>query len=77
MTGTDQMVRITAEAMRAIEDAAVNPFNQTGQKMIDGTWLVPLSNELMVRIRSVALPGETISDTIIRGLRAATGAKAN
>lgn len=76
MTGTEQMVRITDEAMRAIESAAINPFNQIGQKMNDGTWLVPLSNDLVARLMALRVPGETLSDTIIRGLRKLTGTKA-
>lgn len=52
------IIRITAEAHKAITGA-------TGQES-DGSHMIRLERETLMRLREVELPGETISDTIIR-----------
>lgn len=62
---------IADEAMDIVRNAATLPFQQTATKLPGNCWFVPVSPELVDRIVSVALPGETMSDTIIRVTRAA------
>lgn len=71
-----QLVNMTAEAVAAIRSAAIYDFKQTGTQRDDGTWDVPLEAETVDGIREKMLPGETISDAIIR-IVATAGKPAN
>jgi hypothetical protein len=72
-------INITNEAMLAIRSASTAPggFNQTANRRSDGTWDVPLEEDTLDRLKSQQLPGETLSDTIIRGIALATGRRPN
>ncbi len=62
------MVNITDEAMWAIigaRDRLVDS-RQDGTKQPDGTWDVPLSDDIVERIQEHRHEGETVSDVIIR-----------
>lgn len=61
-------VILTARA-EALVRANTEPgytFRQTGTRLADGTYSVPLQESTIARIESMALPGETFSDTLER-----------
>lgn len=68
---------ITDEAMDIVRNAAALPFQQTATKLRGNCWSVPVSTEVLDRIVSTALPGETMSDTIIRVTRAVMALRPN
>lgn len=70
-------VEMSNEAMNILADCAVLPFNQTGFKLPNGNWSVPLEKETYQRLYEATLPGESISDAIIRLSRAMLGKKPN
>lgn len=72
------MLHLTDEAHRAIRAASDAPggFKQTGTQRSDGSWDVPVGDDTLERIQSVAHPGETLSDTILR-VCTLSGGKAN
>jgi hypothetical protein len=58
-------VVITDDAMRAIRAAATHGFAQTGVRCAGG-WRVPFHPDTLERIHDHAMPGETVSDVIVR-----------
>lgn len=60
------IINITDEAHRAIRSRAEGEFTQTGTRRADGSWDVPLAEDVIERIESVQLQGETLSDVILR-----------
>ena len=61
-------IRISDVANRAIADAAIFEFRQTGRRLPDGDWLIEIEDDTYERLRSHRLPGETDDDTILRAL---------
>lgn len=61
-------VIITNECHQLIRSRSVGGFRNTGQQMVDGTWMIPLERSTLEAVMSYRLDGETISDTIIRVL---------
>jgi len=61
-------IDITEEAMAALRRAAVHEFVHHSVKMPGpgGMWRVPLSEDTYDRLMEKVLPGETVSDAIIR-----------
>lgn len=74
MRATATIIRISDKAMKIAADAELR-FAQTGHKMPDGTWQIAIGDELHEFLANIREPGETVSDTIIRAMQAATGAK--
>jgi hypothetical protein len=71
---------VTHEAMCAVR-AATRPghdfdYRECRQRA-DGMWVVPLSQETVQRIAGVLLPGESISECIIRLVRLSQGLRAS
>jgi hypothetical protein len=52
-------------------------YVSTGERMKDGTWLVPLDDYVFDRLKKAALDGETIDDTIQRLIRLTDGTPLN
>jgi hypothetical protein len=59
-------IRITDEAARAIQGLALNDFRNHCTQNPDGSWMMPLDREVAERIEKNRLPGETVSDALIR-----------
>jgi hypothetical protein len=59
-------VVLSDRAMAAIRAQTRGEFKQTGIRQADGTWLTPLSKDTILRLRKIALKGESYSDTIER-----------
>lgn len=68
-------VRISDATRRAIADATIHPFRQTGRRQPDGSWLVPIDDDNAERLARHRLPGESDDDVIIRAIRAMRGDK--
>ena len=66
-------VNITAEAEAAIRAKAELPFRNNGERLADGTWDIPISITTFEGLIEVQLPGETLSDTIVRICAISTG----
>lgn len=58
-------ILITNTAAQAIRREGID-FKPIGPQLINGCWLIPVSRDLLTEIESVALPGESVSETIIR-----------
>lgn len=65
---------ITGDAMDVLMLLAPPEYrNKSGcDKLPDGTWLVAVKSETAERIRAAVLPGETLSDAVVRCALAAT-----
>ena len=70
------ILNISEEAHRAIRAAAQHDFKETGRRLPDGTWDIPVGEETLARMQRAAFPGETFSDTIIRAMATMSRAKA-
>jgi hypothetical protein len=62
-------IRITTETLQAIRDLAILPFRSDATQQDDGTWLVPLDDDVWQRLRDMKLPAETMDDTLTRIIR--------
>ena len=68
-------IRITSDTLRAIQDLAILPFRSNATQQDDGTWLVPLDDDVWQRLRDLQLPAETFDDTLTRIIRSYQGLK--
>jgi hypothetical protein len=59
-------IRITDEACRAIRSLAIHDFRNDATKNPDGSWMMPIDQEVAERIEKNRHPGETVSDALIR-----------
>lgn len=59
-------VNVTDATAQLIRSKAAGLFKQTGRRLKDGTWDVPLSFDTYERLQKVQLDGETMNDTIFR-----------
>jgi len=57
---------LTEEAHRAVRAETIGDFRDTSRVLPDGTREVPVSDDVAARVEAVRLPGETVSDTILR-----------
>lgn len=55
-----------ATCRAAIAGEAILPFRQAGTRQPDGSWLVPVSDDVREMLRQVRLAGETGDDAILR-----------
>jgi hypothetical protein len=78
-------IRVADATYHAIAAAATFPFQSTGERQADGTWLVPIESlprtrsgdETFERLDTHRLPGESDEDVVLRMLRAYLGQKPN
>ena len=68
-------IRISDTAHRAIAEATIYPCHETGQRQADGSWLVPMSNEVYQRLDEVRIDGECDDDLIMWIIRQHRGDK--
>jgi hypothetical protein len=61
-------VEITDEARAAIQGRALpdTPFWDTGRRLSNGNWSVPLQRSTIAAINQQMFPGESFSDAIVR-----------
>ena len=59
-------INVPNTVMNTIISKATNPFYQTGVRLPDGSWDVPVSDDVIQRVRKYALAGEKIWETIER-----------
>ena len=62
-------VRVTNNTLRAIADLAILPFRSNATQQDNGTWLLPIDDEVWQRIEDKQLPHERHDDTLIRIIR--------
>lgn len=69
-------VTISDEAHQAVREfAAVGvQFVETGERQPDGTWVVPLSKDVIDALNAHRFPGESDSDVILRTIAVKRGA---
>jgi hypothetical protein len=66
-------IRLTNATYRDLADLAILPFASTGIRQLDGSWLLPLEDEIMERLQQRRLPGETDDMLVSRLVRAWRG----
>ncbi len=59
-------IRISDVSFRALANAAEFAFKPQGRQLNDGSWLVPVDNDVLEWLQQATFPGETIDDTIQR-----------
>lgn len=62
-------IRLSDATYRDLADLAILPFAGTGIRQSDGSWLVPLDDETLERLRQNRLAGETDDDLVSRLIR--------
>ena len=68
-------IRITSDTLRAIRDLAILPFRSNATQEGDGTWLVPLDEDVWQRLHEMQFPAESMDDTLTRIIRNYRGLK--
>ncbi len=69
-----EQVILTDEAYRMVESFTRAGFKvRGGTQQPDGSWAVPLSQDVIDRLKDWVWEGETLSETIIRVCRAVAG----
>jgi hypothetical protein len=59
-------ITISDEAQRAIRSCAEGEWRETGRRQPDGTWRIPLREDIAKRLDQVRQSGESYSDVVIR-----------
>ena len=60
----------TYQALRAV---AIGAFQSTGQRQPDGSWLVPVDEEVWARIQAIRMAGESDDDVVARVIHTRRG----
>jgi uncharacterized protein (DUF302 family) len=68
-------IRITSGTLQAIRDMAILPFRSNATQQDDGTWLVPLHDDVWQRLHEMQLLAENMDDTLTRIIRSYRGLK--
>jgi hypothetical protein len=68
-------LHVSETAHRALADAAIYPWYETGRRQEDGSWLIPVDDEVAERLDEVRLDGESDDDLIMRMIREHRGDK--
>ena len=55
-----------AEECRVLIEGATEPFRQTGRRLPNGNWQIPIDAATRQRLEKLRRQGESISDCIIR-----------
>jgi hypothetical protein len=58
-------IEITEEC-RVLIEGATEPFRQTGRRLPNGNWRIPIDGATRQRLEKLRRQGESISDCIIR-----------
>ena len=62
-------IHVSDATYRTIASLAILPFNSTGARQPDGSWIFPVDDEVYERIQKHRLAGESEDDTIQRMIR--------
>ena len=67
-------IHVSDATYREIVALAMLPFQHTGSRQPDGSWLVPIADDTTARLERMRLPGESYADDrVARALRAYRG----
>jgi hypothetical protein len=64
-----KIIKVSNATHRAVVEAAILPFRETGKRQLDGTWLVPIEEDTWEALERQRLPGESDDDAIQRLIR--------
>jgi hypothetical protein len=70
-----KLIRVSDTTYRMVAELAILPFRSTGTRQPDGTWLVPIGEDVWGHLEAHRLPGESDDDVVTRLIRAARGQK--
>jgi hypothetical protein len=70
-------IRVSDATYRANAGEAILPFRSTATRQADGTWLVPVSDEVWEMVQRLRLAGESDDDAVMRAIRDYHGQKSN
>jgi hypothetical protein len=70
-----KLIRVSDATYRMVAEMAILPFRSTGTRQPDGSWLVPIDDEVFDRLEQERLPGESDEDVAVRLVRAHLGQK--
>jgi hypothetical protein len=70
-------LHVSETTHRAIAEAAIYPYHETGRRQADGSWLIPMGDEVFERLDEERLYGESDDDLIMRIIREHRGDKPN
>ena len=70
-------IRVSDATYRAIAAEAILPFRSTATRQPDGTWLVPVEDDVWDMVQRLRLAGESDDDAIMRAIRDHQGKKPN
>jgi hypothetical protein len=68
-------IHVSETTHRALADAAIYPWRETGRRQADGSWLIPMGDEVFERLDEERLYGESDDDLIMRIIRDHRGDK--
>ena len=68
-------INVSDATYRAIADEAILPFRSTATRRADGSWLVPIADDIWDALQKERLPGESDDDTVLRIIRRHRGQK--
>jgi hypothetical protein len=57
-------IRISHATHSAVADLVILPFQSTATKLPDGSWAMPVSDEVWARLQDLRLTGENDDDLI-------------
>ncbi len=68
-------LHISETTHRALAEAAIYPWQETGRRQAGGSWLIPVGDEVAERLDEIRLDGESDDDLIMRIIRDHRGDK--
>ena len=68
-------IHVSETTHRALAEAAIYPWQETGRRQEDGSWLMPVGKEVAERLNAVRLDRESDDDLIMRMIREHRGDK--
>lgn len=66
-------IEVSDATYRLIMSSAIAPFRSTGTRQQDGSWLVPVDDEVFGEVRRRQFAGESDDDTILRVIHCSDG----
>jgi hypothetical protein len=68
-------IHVSEITHRALAESAIYPWQETGRRQEDGSWLIPVGEEVAERLDEERLAGESDDDLIMRLIRRHRGDK--
>lgn len=66
-------IRVSDATYRLIMSLAVAAFRSTGTRQQDGSWQIPVDDEVFSELRRRQFPGESDDDTMVRIIHCGDG----